>query len=82
MDENDSSNLLLLKCIGEIISERREKLGMTQDDLAARSGVNRSFISNIEKGRRNPSISSVANLAKGLKMKFSVLLARSEARLP
>lgn len=82
MDENDSSNLLLLKCIGEIISERREKLGMTQDELAARSGVNRSFISNIEKGRRNPSISSVANLAKGLKMKFSVLLARSEARLP
>ena len=68
----------LYRCLGEVINQRRKRLKLTQDDLAAESGVNRAFISNIEQGRRNPSIGAVASIAKGLKTKVSKMLARWE----
>lgn len=77
----DWENAELLQQLGLVIAERRKKLNMTQDELAALSGVNRAFISNIEQGYRNPSINAVANLARGLRIRFSVLLARCEERL-
>jgi transcriptional regulator with XRE-family HTH domain len=61
-----------------VINQRRKRLKLTQDDLAAESGVNRAFISNIEQGRRNPSIGAVASIAKGLKTKVSKMLAKCE----
>ncbi|MBA3856950.1 MAG: XRE family transcriptional regulator [Cyanobacteria bacterium PR.3.49] len=68
----------LYRCLGEVINQRRKRLKLTQDDLAAESGVNRAFISNIEQGRRNPSIGAVASIAKGLKTKVSKMLAKCE----
>lgn len=71
----------LYSSIGQVISLRRRQLKWTQDDLAAASGVNRAFISNIEQGTRNPSIGAIASIAEALGMKTSRLLARSEAYL-
>lgn len=68
----------LYRCLGEVINQRRKRLKLTQDDLAAESGVNRAFISNIEQGRRNPSIGAVASIAKGLKTRVSKMLAKCE----
>jgi len=76
--KKQSSNLQLLKTLGEVIVERRKRLGMTQDELSELSGINRAFISNIEKGKRNPSIGAVANLAKGLRLKTSLLISKCE----
>lgn len=78
MGKKQSSNLHLLKSLGEVIVERRKRLGITQDELSELSGINRAFISNIEKGKRNPSIGAVANLAKGLRLKPSLLLSKCE----
>ncbi len=68
----------LYRCLGEVINARRKRLKLTQDDLAAESGVNRAFISNIEQGRRNPSIGAVASIAKGLRTRVSKMLAKCE----
>jgi transcriptional regulator with XRE-family HTH domain len=68
----------LYESLGQTISERRRRLNLTQDELAERSGVNRAFISNIERGSRNPSIGAVASLAQALGMRPSKLLALSE----
>jgi transcriptional regulator with XRE-family HTH domain len=68
----------LYRCLGEVINARRKRLKLTQVDLAAESGVNRAFISNIEQGRRNPSIGAVASIAKGLKTRVSKMLAKCE----
>jgi putative transcriptional regulator len=38
------------------LKEMREQFGMTQEDLAARSGVSRQTIISLEKGKYNPSI--------------------------
>ncbi len=68
----------LYRCLGAVINERRKRLKMTQDELASESGVNRAFISNIEKGQRNPSIGAVASIAKGLRTRVSKMLSKCE----
>jgi repressor LexA len=68
----------LLECLGTTISSRRERLGLTQSALAARSGVDRAFISSIESGKRNVSLSLLANLADGLNVSLVYLIGKSE----
>jgi transcriptional regulator with XRE-family HTH domain len=46
----------------------REKRGLTQVELAERSGVPRSEIGEIERGRANPTVATLAALAKPLDM--------------
>ncbi len=66
--------------LGKVISERRRRLNLTQDELAAESGVNRAFISNIEQGKRNPSIGALSSIAEGLRMRVSSRIAKSRQR--
>jgi transcriptional regulator with XRE-family HTH domain len=68
----------LYTCLGEVVTSRRKRLGMSQQDLAEEAGVDRAFISNIERGKRNPSFGTVALLASGLKMKFARLVHNCE----
>lgn len=68
----------LYNCLGEVIASRRKRLKMSQEQLAENSGIDRSFISNVEGGRRNPSFGTVAHIAHGLKMRYSRLVARCE----
>lgn len=58
---------------------RREHLGLSQEDLEDRSGLDRTYISGIERGRRNPTLKVIARLAKALDTKPSKLLAAAEA---
>lgn len=68
----------LYYCLGKTIAERRKRLQLSQQDLAQASGVNRAFLSNVEQGKRNPSIGAVASIAKGLRMKISRLLTKCD----
>lgn len=52
----------------------REKRQWTQEDLAERSELDRSYIAGIEAGLRNPSIKAVSKIAKGLDLTLSELL--------
>lgn len=44
---------------------RREK-GLTQEEVAARSGLSQQYISGLESGRRNPTLISIYDLAQAL----------------
>lgn len=68
----------LYTCLGEVISARRKQLQMSQEELAEESGVDRAFISNVERGKRNPSVGSVASIAGGIQMRFSRLVTKCE----
>jgi len=52
--------------IGALISAERVKVGMTQDQLAAASGIDSSNIRAYENGRAMPSIQTLVRLAEGL----------------
>ena len=52
--------------------EARVEQNMTQKDLAARTGITQADISRIENGTRNPSLSMVKNLHRGLGMQLKL----------
>jgi transcriptional regulator with XRE-family HTH domain len=63
---------------GEALRRVRQAAGMTQEQLALEAGVQRNFISLIETGQNQPTISTVAKLARALGMKASALVAEAE----
>lgn len=52
--------------LGKIIKSKRESKGLTQFELAEKSGVDRNYIGMLERGERNPSYLSLLKIAKGL----------------
>lgn len=60
--------------IGEQIKARRTGLGMTQSDLADRSGVSKAMVCDVEAGKKNPTIRLLGQLASGLDCSISELI--------
>lgn len=65
--------------LGRAVQAIRTERGITQMQLAANSGFMQSWISNVERGRRNPSWSNVVRLADGLGVGVGELAARADA---
>jgi transcriptional regulator with XRE-family HTH domain len=64
----------LLVGLGTAIRERRKELVMTQNQLAQQSNVHRTYISDIDRGRRNVSLSVLYAVATGLNLTVLELL--------
>jgi transcriptional regulator with XRE-family HTH domain len=58
---------------GDAVRGRREELSLTQEDLADRAGIHRTYVSDIERGSRNVSLINIERLAAALSMKISEL---------
>lgn len=61
-----SRDLELAKAFGRRVRELRLKQGLTQESLAEAAGVHTTFISNVERGYRVPSVPTLLRLAGGL----------------
>ena len=59
---------------GKKLREVRLKKHNSQGDVARILGVHRSYISGLERGRRNPSLLTVQKIAKALKISLKELL--------
>ena len=59
---------------GSTIRRRREALGLTLEQLAERAGLSPNYVGTVENGRRDPSLSTVYALAKGLRVPPGELL--------
>jgi transcriptional regulator with XRE-family HTH domain len=67
---------------GNLLRNHRRNAGISQEQLAERSGLDRTYISGIERGLRNPTLTALLKIAKGLDISISMLLQdleRSEA---
>lgn len=60
--------------LGKIIKSKRELKGLTQLELAEKSGVDRNYIGMLERGERNPSYLSLLKIAKGLNIQVYNLI--------
>lgn len=60
--------------LGTNLREARKKLGLTQEEVARRSGVHSTEVSRIEGGRRDPKVSTLERLAKAVEVKPGRLL--------
>ena len=66
---------------GRIVKQVREERGWSQEVLADRANLNRSYVGEVERGSAMPSLSTVAKLATALEVSTSGLLARCEQQL-
>ena len=56
------------------LRQLREQRGLSQERLAELSDFDRTYLSGIERGVRNPTLAVIASLAKALEMKLSELM--------
>ena len=68
------------KLFGGVIRRRRQAAGLTQEQLSHRSGLTTAFISLVENGHKAPSILSLQQLALGLGVKSTALIAEWERK--
>ena len=62
----EKSTILQTK-FGNRVRELRQKIGVSQEELGFQTGLDRTYISGIERGQRNPALINMGKLAKALK---------------
>ena len=62
------------KRLGSNLKRLRNEQGWSQEEFADRAGIHRTYVSDIERAARNPTITIVEKLAKPLRMSASALL--------
>jgi transcriptional regulator with XRE-family HTH domain len=60
------SNFPELVEFGRRVRDRRAELGLSQEELAERADLHRTYISSLEQGRRNVAVHNVVRLARAL----------------
>jgi transcriptional regulator with XRE-family HTH domain len=59
--------------LGATIRGQRSALRISQDELAKRSGLHRTYVSDLERGGRNPSVGSIQKIAQALQVPVAKL---------
>lgn len=59
--------------LGMRIRYLRKQKGMSQEDLALESGINKNYLSDLERGMRNPTIAIVEKIADALEVSLSTM---------
>jgi len=66
--------------LGKAIKIRRIEADFSQEQLAELCGIDRTYMSNIERGKRQPAIKTLRRIAIALNTKISALLIDAEKR--
>jgi transcriptional regulator with XRE-family HTH domain len=69
-----------LELLGATIRSHRKRLGLTQKQLAAKTRLGYTYISDIERGACNPSVRSLLRIAAALHLPASSLLHPLDSR--
>lgn len=64
----------ILKVFGENVRRHRLERGWSQEELAEKCGLHRTYIGSIERSERNVSLTNIQLIAKGLGVKIEELL--------
>jgi len=66
----------ILKELGERIRELRKKKGLSQLRLAYRAEISKTYLSDLERGKRNPSIGLLLRIAEALGVSLTDLFSK------
>jgi transcriptional regulator with XRE-family HTH domain len=66
------------RVLGRNVRALRLRKGFSQEELALEAGMKRSYVSDLERGTRNPSVKAVSRLAKALGVEAWQLLRPSD----
>lgn len=62
---------MITEKVGRRIKELRHKLGISQEELADRADIHRTYIASLEVGKRNVSIITLEKIVKALEISMS-----------
>ena len=68
----------LVVLLGRNVRNCRQARGMSQEELALEAGMKRSYVSELERGLRNPTVRALGRLAEALDVDPTVLLTAGE----
>lgn len=66
----------VVQLLGANVRRHRKLKGMSQEELSLEAGMKRSYVSDLERGTRNPTVRALGRLAEALKVEPHVLLDR------
>ena len=69
----------ITKIVGENVRRAREAIGVSQEELGDRAGIDRTYVSAVERGVRNPTVKVLARLAEALAVPTAALLKEPNA---
>ena len=72
MGQRDSLN----RALGNVLRRERNDLGLTQEGLAERAELHRTYVSQLERGLKSPSLAKLADLADALCVPLAEFMAR------
>jgi transcriptional regulator with XRE-family HTH domain len=67
---------------GETVRSARTARGLSQEEFAHLSGLDRSYIGGVERGERNPSIVAIDQIARGLRISIADLFGELLTKYP
>jgi transcriptional regulator with XRE-family HTH domain len=67
---------MILISFGKAVRSYREKLGISQEKLADRCGLHRTYLGAIERGERNVSLINIERIARSLDVSLEELFAQ------
>ncbi len=67
-----------IRSLSSVLVAEREKRGMSKNELAARSGLDRAALIRAERGDRNPGIGFYHDWCRGLGIKLSAAIRKAE----
>lgn len=70
--------LSLEEAFGQVLKELRKEKGLSQEELAHESGLDRTFISLLERGKRQPSLGTIISIANVLELTASEFIKNIE----
>ena len=67
------------KAVGRNVRQARQAMGLSQEALAHKAEIDRTYVSGVERGVRNPTVTILARLAEALGTKPADLLGQGSA---
>ena len=72
---------MIQKAFGRAVRDFRERIGISQEELANRSGLHRTYISDVERGTRNIGLGNIEAIAKGLEVSMVDLFEKTTKQI-
>lgn len=69
------------KAFGRVLREQRTSVDMSQEALALSADVDRTFVSQMERGIRQPTLTTLFKLAGALDVSATTMITRTEKQL-
>lgn len=71
----------LVQLLGKNVRRLRIEQGLSQEELAFRAGMKRSYLSDLERGVRNPTVRAMGRLADALGLRAPALISSDREEL-